>query len=204
MGVIAHQSTATNQIHGERLMSTGPRHALLLLATGFTLVLGACSTSSGPATTSAANGTPAAQSAEAPTAGAPAASSAAGGATDACSLLTKAEVEAAFGETMLEPVSSVDNGDPTCTYTHSAAGVADLTVAISAQPSSAAGLKSAEAIYGTAATDLPGIGDAAFEFGTLLEFVKGTTLVTIGTGDGPGIISDANFRGLAATAAGRV
>lgn len=187
-------------------MSTGPRRTLLLLATGFAVALGACSpsTSSAPTSTSAVNGTPAAQSAEAPTAGAPAASSAAVGATDACSLLTKAEVEAAFNQTMLEPVASIDGGDPTCTYMHSDPGVADLIVSISSQPSSVADLKSAEAIYGTAATDVQGIGDAAFEAVGVLEFVQGTTLVTIGTGDGPGIISDANFRGLAATAAGAI
>lgn len=182
-------------------MSTGPRRTLLLIGIGFALLLGACSNSSAPAATSAPSGVATAPSAQAPTAGAP--SAAAAGAPDACSLLTKAEVEAAFNETMLEPASSVDNGDPTCSYAHTAGGL-DLTVAISSQPSSAAGIKSAEAVYGGAATVVPGVGDAAFEAVGVLEFVKGTTLVIIGTGDGPGIISDANFRGLAATAAGRI
>jgi hypothetical protein len=118
-------------------------------------------------------------------------------------LLTKAEVATAFGESMLEPVSTTAHGDTTCTYSHEAGG-GDLIVTISSRSMNAAGIKSAEAIYGTGATDLPGIGDAAFEVAGILEFVKGTTLVTVGTGDGPAIISDANFQALAATAAGRI
>jgi hypothetical protein len=117
--------------------------------------------------------------------------------------LTKAEVEAAFKETMLDPVASVKDGSPTCDYSHEAGGL-DLTVGISSHASSVAGIKQMETIYGTSGTDVPGVGDAAFEFGGILEFVKGTTLVTIGTGDGPAIISVADFTALTKLAASRV
>jgi hypothetical protein len=191
-------------------MITGLWRRTLLLATGLTLLLGACSAASAPAATSVPNGTASAPSAQAsvpaqPSVPAPAGSaSEAVAASDACALLTKAEVEAAFGETMLAPVSSVDHGDATCTWAHSAGGL-DLTVAIGSTPSSAAGLKGAEALYGAAATDVPGIGDAAFDFqDMLIQFVKGTTLVTVGTGDGPAIISPDHFKGLAKAVAGRL
>lgn len=191
-------------------MITGLWRRTLLLATGLTLLLGACSAASAPAPTSVPNGTAGAPTAQASlpaqaSVPAPAGSpSQAVAASDACALLTKAEVEAAFGETMLAPVSSVDHGDATCTWAHSAGGL-DLTVAIGSTPSSVAGLKGAEALYGAAATDVPGIGDAAFDFqGLLIQFVKGTTLVTVGTGDGPAIISPDHFKGLAKAVAGRI
>lgn len=179
-----------------------PKH--LLLTTGLTLMLGACSAGT-PAASAAANGpaTLANGAASAPVAAAGTTSPAGGGTADACSLLTKAEVETAFGETMTEPVASVDNGDPTCSYAHETGGL-DLTVSISSRPSTAAAIKQAEAIYGASATDVSGVGDAAFKFSGILEFVKGTTLVTIGTGDGPAIISDAHFQSLTELAAGRV
>lgn len=183
-------------------MITTTRPRLLLLMTGLTLLLGACSAGA-PAASAVPNG-PATPPTGAPSV--PAAvtgSSPAAGGSDACRLLTKAEVEAAFGETMVETVASVANGDPTCSYAHEAGGL-DLTVAISSRPSSAAAIKQTEAIYGTGASDVPGVGDAAFEVSGILELVKGTTLVTIGTGDGPAIITDANFQSLCKTAAGRI
>ena len=184
-------------------MTTRLRRRHLFLITGMTVLLGACSAASAPALTSAPGGAATAPSQASNPAAAPPTSQAAGG-SDACRLLTKAEVEAAFGETMLEPVASVANSGQTCTYAHEAGGL-DLTVKVDSRPSSAAGLKSAEALYGGAATDVPGVGDAAFEFGgILIQFVKGTTLVTIGSGDGPAIRSDDNFRALAKTAAGRI
>jgi hypothetical protein len=168
-----------------------------------TILFGACSSAGAPAPTSVPNGALGAPSAQASVAQAAEASQAAG-ASDPCALLTKAEVEAAFGETMLAPVPSVDQGDATCTWSHGAGGQ-DLTVAISSRPSSVAGLKQAETLYGAAATDVPGVGDAAFDFQDMLVlFVKGTTLVTIGTGDGSAIISADRFKGLAKTVAGRI
>ena len=121
---------------------------------------------------------------------------------DACKLLTQAEVAAAFNETMQTPVSAVDHGDATCSYTHEVGGL-DLTVNISHEPSSAAVINQLKGAYGTDA-GVSGVGDAAFEVAGILEFVKGTTLVTMGTGDGPAIITDARFQALAATAAGRI
>lgn len=191
-------------------MTTTLRRRHLLLTTGIAVLLGACSGASGPAATTSPNGAAAAPSGGAPTPGAtgttsPAVgTSPAAGASDACRLLTKAEVEAAFHETMLEPVSSVVHGGPSCTYEHTAGG-GDLTVKISSSASSAAALKGVEGAYGAAATDLSGVGDAAFEFGgILIQFVKGTTLVTMASGDGPAIRSDDDFRALAKTVAGRV
>lgn len=201
-------------------MITGLWRRTLLLAAGLTLLLGACSAASAPAATSVPNGTasvpsaqasvsvpngtPSGPSAQASVPASAGSASAAVAASDACALLTKTEVEAAFGENMLAPVSSVDHGDATCTWAHSAGGL-DLTVAIASTPSSVAGLKGAEALYGAAATDVPGIGDAAFDFQDLLiQFVKGTTLVTVGTGDGPAIISPDHFKGLAKAVAGRL
>jgi hypothetical protein len=184
-------------------MTTKLRRRHLVFTIGMTLLIGACSGASVPAATSAPNGTASAPSQQAPI---PAAAGPTGPAADgssACALLTKAEVEAAFKETMLEPVSSVDHGDATCTYAHEAGGL-DLTVAISSRPSSAATIKSMEGVYGDTSTDVPGVGDAAFEVAGILEFVKGTTLVIIGSGDGPAIISDDDFKALTKMAAGRV
>lgn len=180
-----------------------PRH--LLLTTGLTLLLGACSAAPATAPVSSAVATPAGGPASTP--GAAGSTTPAAGGSDPCRLLTKPEVEAAFGETMLAPVSSTVTGEPACTYQH-AAGLQDLTVGISSRLSSVAGLKSAEAGSGAAAKDVPGIGDAAFEVDvagvTTLEFVKGTTLVNLNTFDIPAIISVDNFHTLAKKAAGRI
>ena len=191
---------------------TTRRYLMSLLPTvGVAVLLAACSGAAVPASTSAPIGAAASAGAAAvpPVAatsdGAAAPSAAAGGPANACALLTKAEVEAAFGESMLAPVASVDKGDAACSWTHEAGGL-DLTVKISARPSTAAAIKSLEGVYGAMSADVPGVGDAAFEVAGagILEFVKGTTLVIIGTGDGPAIISNANFRALTKLAAGRV
>lgn len=175
----------------------------ILLTLSATLLLGACSASAAPAQPAAvASG--GAGAANPVTSAAPAGSAPAqAGTTDACALLTQAEVAAAFKETMLKPVGGVKNGSATCAYTHEAGGL-DLTVEISSRPSSVAAIKGMETIYGSTGTDVPDVGDAAFEFSGILEFVKGTTLVTIGTGDGPAIISPADFTALTKLAAGRV
>ena len=182
-------------------MNTRLNGKAALLALGMALMLGACSAAAVPsgasnvqgATTAGAAPTSksvaGASDAAAPTSGVVASS-------DACKLLTQAEVEAAFGKTMLAPVASVDHGDAICTY-----GV-DLTVLISAKPFSAAAMK--QQIASGSGTDLAGVGDAAYEVPFSIGFVKGTTLVMMGTGDGPAIISDAKFQALAATAAGRI
>jgi hypothetical protein len=191
-------------------MAARPRPMNILLVTGFGLLLAACSGASTPGTTSAptaATGTAGAagaptQQASAPAVAAPT-SAAVAGASDACKLVTKAEVEAAFGETMTEPVASTEHGDSMCNYAHETGGL-DLTISISSRPSSVAAIKSMKALYAGGGADVAGVGDAAFEVAGILEFVKGTTLVTIGTGDGPGIITDAKFQALAAVAAGRV
>lgn len=175
----------------------------IFLALGMALMLGACSSTGAPGATSNAQGATSAASQQAPAGGAANPTSQVVASSDACKLLTQTEVETAFNETMQTPVSSVEHGDATCKYTHEAGGL-DLTVAISSRPSSAAAITRAETAYGDAATTVTGVGDAAFEFSGILQFVKGTTLVTIGTGDGPAIISDANFQSLAATAAGRI
>ena len=180
----------------------------LTITAGMALLLGACSGASSPAATSAPNGAATSAPNGAATATAqgvsdPATAGAAAGGGDACALLTKAEVEAAFGETMLEPVATVDHGSPSCAWSHKAGGL-DLTVELDSRPSTADSIKQTEKLYGTTAVDVPGVGDAAFKFGGILEFVKGTKLVIVGTGDGPGIISDDNFNGLAKKIAGRV
>lgn len=181
----------------------GPQHFVLAITAA--ALLGACSSAAAPAATpgapaAAPNATIAAPAAT--TNGATSAGAGAAGATDACALITDAEVVAAFGETMLAAVPSVLHGDATCNWMH-AAGSNDLTVSISSRPSSAAAITSMQAAYGTDSA-VSGVGDAALQFGGILQFVKGTTLVTIATGDGPAIISGANFKALAVSAAGRV
>ncbi len=172
-----------------------------LLALGMALALGACSVSAVPSGASNVKGATSAASQQAPVSGAAAPTSAVVASSDACKLLTQAEVATAFNESMQTPVSALDHGDATCSYTHEVGGL-DLTVSISSHPSSAATIKQVETMYGANA-DVAGVGDAAFEVAGILEFVKGSTLVTIGTGDGPAIITDAKFQALAAAAAGR-
>lgn len=176
------------------------KHALLALS--LALMLGACSAAAVPSGDSNAKGATSPPSQQAPIRGATNPTSGTVASADACKLLTQAEVEAAFGETMQAPVATVAHGDATCSYTHEAGGL-DLNVVISASRSTAAAIKQIETAYGPG-TDVAGVGDAAFEVAGILEFVKGTTLVTIGTGDGPAIISQAKFQALAATAAGRI
>jgi hypothetical protein len=188
---------------GEPQVITRLNGKAALLVLGMALMLGACSASAVPSGTSNAQGATSAASQQAPDNGTAAPTSGPAASSDACKLLTQAEVEAAFNETMQAPVASTNHGDATCSYTHEAGGL-DLTVAISSRPSNAAAITQTQTAYGDAATSVSGVGDAAFEFSGILEFVKGTTLVTIGTGDGPAIISDANFQALAATAAGRI
>jgi hypothetical protein len=179
-----------------------------LLTIAVALVLSACSGSGAPAPTApVSNAGGAIASAPVSNPGAAAAATQApqaqvAGTRDACALVTKAEVETAFGESMLEPVASVVHGDAQCQWTHEAGGL-DLSISISAQGSTASAIKSIEGAYG-ANSDVQGVGDAAFEVAGILEFVKGTTLVTFGTGDGSAIITDASFHKLAATAAGRI
>ena len=170
-----------------------------LLALGMALILGACSAAAVPSGTSNAPGATSAASQQAPVNGAAAPTSGVVGSVDACKLLTQAEVEAAFGKTVLAPVASVDHGDAICTY-----GV-DLGVVISGKPFSAAAMKQQIASGNNGAeTALAGVGDAAYEVPFSIGFVKGTTLVMMSAGDGPAIISDAKFQALAATAAGRI
>ncbi len=171
-------------------MPTGLKVKHLFLGLGMALLFGGCSAASVPGATSNVQGATFAASQQGPAS------------LDACKLLTQAEVEAAFGKTMLAPVATVEHGDSTCTYTNQSGGL-DLTMSVSSRPSSAAAIKAAQALYG-ANVGVAGVGDAAFEVAGILEFVKGTTLVTIGTGDGPAIISAAKFQALAATAAGRI
>lgn len=172
----------------------------VVLMTGMTLLLAACGASAtsgaaaAPGSAAAPNGVAAATLTAAPPAGQTA---------DACALLTQADVDRAFKETMMAPAASVDHGDATCSWTHEAGGL-DLTVSISSRPSTAAAIHGMVAAYGGAGAEVAGVGDAAFEFAGILEFVKGTTLVTIGTGDGPAIITDADFQALTKIAAGRI
>lgn len=184
-------------------MTTRRNGRHIVLGLGMLLALGACSTGAVPSGASAAKGATPAASPQAAANGAGDPAGHAWAATDACALLIRAEVEAAFGESMLAPASTVDHGDASCAYTHEAGGL-DLNVAISSSPSSAAAMKQVAAAYGGASSEVAGVGDAAFQVAGILEFVKGTTLVTMGTGDGPAIISVARFHALAATAAGRV
>jgi hypothetical protein len=175
----------------------------VFLALGMALVLGACSASAVPSGASNVKGAISAASQQAPpVSGVAAPTSAVVASVDACKLLTQAEVATAFNETMQTPVSALDHGDATCSYTHEVGGL-DLTVNISHEPSSAAVINQLKGAYGTNA-GVNGVGDAAFEVAGILEFVKGATLVTMGTGDGPAIITDARFQALAATAAGRI
>ncbi len=175
----------------------------IFLGLGMALMLGACSSTAVPSAASNVQGATSATSQQAPIGGGAVPSSQGAASADACKLLTQAEVEAAFGKTMLVPAAAVEHGDSTCTYTNQAGGL-DLTISISSRRSSAAAIKAAQGLYGASGTDVSGVGDAAFEVAGILEFVKGTTLVTVGTGDGPAIISDAKFQALAATAAGRI
>ena len=195
-------------------MTTRLSRRQILLTSGAVLLLAACSGASAPgAAAPGATAAPAAATAPsqpgsttsqpASTPAAAAATSQAAAGSDACRLVTQAEVAAAFGESMLKPVATTSHGEASCTYTHEAGGL-DLNVTISARPSSAAAIKQAETLYGGGAADVPGVGDAAFSVAGILEFVKGTTLVTMGTGDGPAIISTDRFNALAALAAGRV
>ena len=151
------------------------------------------------------SGPGAASGAAAPqTTAAAAATSRSGPATaiDPCSLITKDEADAAFGLTFDAPTTTTRATTTTCTYKVSGGG---SSISVGVNPaSSRAALDGMKKIYGATATDVPGVGDAAMVFSRIYSVIKGSTLLTIATGDGPGIISDEKLLGLVKTAVSRV
>ncbi|MEP6769476.1 MAG: DUF3558 family protein [Acidobacteriota bacterium] len=121
---------------------------------------------------------------------------------DPCTLITKAEAEAALGMSVTGPETERDGDGVTCTYTHSAT---TLVVHVGRQPSSVSAIEQARTLYGENAKILSGIGDAAFEGpGRMISGVKNSTLFLINTGAGPGIMSEDKFLALARTVAARL
>jgi hypothetical protein len=121
---------------------------------------------------------------------------------DPCTLITKSEAEAAFGMSLTGPETERDENGVTCTYKHSGT---DLIIHVGLQPSSPSAIEQTRTLYGENAKILSGVGDAAFEGpGRMISGVKNSTLFTIATGAGPGIISEEKFLALARTAADRL
>lgn len=156
----------------------------------------------GGSTPSAAAGTPASPSTTAAAAANATTQSGPATAIDPCTLITKDEADAAFGLTFDAPTTEAKHNSTTCTYAISGHG-SSISIAVTPGSSKAA-LDGLKKIYGAAATDVPGVGDAAMVFGRVYSVVKGSTLLTVGTGDGPGIISDDKLLGLVKTALSRI
>ncbi|MFN2464603.1 MAG: DUF3558 family protein [Candidatus Dormibacteria bacterium] len=162
------------------------------------LALAACGGS-----TSVSNG-PVVPATSAPAAAAAAATTQAGSsaAADPCTLVTKDDADAAFGLSFDAPATTTKRSTVTCTYKLSG-GASSLSISVT-PGSSTAVLDGVKKAYGGAATDVPGVGDEAIVFSRIYTVVKGSTLLSVGTGDGPGIISDEKLLGLVKLAVSRV
>lgn len=159
------------------------------------LGLGACGSAASPAASSI--------NATQPASGAAISSQpATGSAPDPCTLITKAEAEAAFGVTFEAPTTEADAHHKTCTYDVAGHGT-DLKISVNIGSFSRANLDAIRHSYPDA-VDVPGVGDAAFQFARLINVVKGSTFFIVGTGAGTAIISDDKLQELARTAASRV
>lgn len=125
---------------------------------------------------------------------------------DACTLLTKADAEQVLGSKVDEAIRPVQSTEPnivdSCEYRIIGATVKDhavLTVVIpvsgdleSAKKIFAAGRQGAQATYGSALPDVPGLGDSAYWVGgegNTLMMMKGSMTVSLSVstqkGDSP-------------------
>jgi hypothetical protein len=156
------------------MIRTGTR--TVLFTVGSCLLLAGC----GPAkpSTAAAGANPAATSDATSSASTPAVTTGGGGdGLTACDLVTEQDAKTAIG-------SATGPGTPggTAALSECIHGDGALIVGMKTD-SKALYEKSHSAAHDKGATDVPGVGDGAFEAGTdrlcTLEFLKGTTLVSI-------------------------
>ena len=121
----------------------------------------------------------------------------------ACKLLTQAEVEAALTQTLKTPVGT-DGPRKECHYVN-AAGFG-LTVELIPSTSAIADLAKRKTDHGTRASDLPGVGEAAYEVTgqRIIEFVKGNMIVNLYSESRTDILTPDEYHNLAKLAAGRV
>ena len=159
------------------------------------VLVGACSVGPSPGSGTGGNFPAPGQPAPAPVA------AQATTAVDPCALVTKADADAAFGFSFDPGTVETSGGSKSCTYVHDATS---LIVAVTLQPSSKSVLETTKSIYGARATGIEGVGDGAFQVDRTITVLKGSVLFMLGTGAGPGIISDERLRDLAKTAAGRL
>jgi hypothetical protein len=178
-----------------------PRHALLMLGI---VVLAGCSAgagASGSAGAAASGGAPSAAGSGLPRYGNPYAGQDPN--APACKLLTKDEVEAALTQTLTTPVGTT-TPRAECHYVNQAGF--GVTVELISSTNAIADLAKRKADHGTRASDLPGIGDAAYEVTgqRIIEFAKGNTIVNLYTESRTDILTPDEFHNLAKLAAGRV
>jgi hypothetical protein len=172
-----------------------PTLALILIAS----VASACATA---APTSGGGGTP--------TPGSPAASasnqsaqSSSGNA--ACGLVTKAEVEAAFGKPARdpEPKAPIGKNVTRCNYSDTS-GTLLLTIEWRKIPEAAKNYDSLRLLASNGATDVGGVGDKSYTTATGLNYLEGTSLVALGASAGIGDPTfDARFVEMAKKAVAR-
>ncbi len=121
----------------------------------------------------------------------------------ACKLLTQAEVADALTQTLKTPVGT-DSPRKECHYVN-AAGFG-LTVELISSTNAIADLAKRKADHGSRASDLPGVGDAAYEVTgqRIIEFAKGNTIVNLYSESRTDVLTPDEFHNLAKLAAGRV
>ncbi len=181
-------------------MHAGRLAGRTLLVLGSLLLVAACSTSGG-------TGSPGSSSSQAAAASGPPRYGDPYAGMDpnapACKLLTQAEVEAALTQTQNTPVGTTTPKSE-CHYVN-AAGFG-LTVELIHSTNAIADLATRKKDYGSHATDLAGVGEAAYQTTgqRVIEFVVKDTIVNLYTEERTDVLTPDEFVGLAKLAAGRV
>jgi len=121
----------------------------------------------------------------------------------ACKLLTQAEVEQALTQTLDTPTGT-ETPRAECHYVNGAGF--GVTVEIIQSTNAKADLATREKDHAPRATDLPGVGDAAYVVTgqRIIEFAKGDTIVNLYTEERNDVLTPDEFTALAKAAAGRV
>jgi hypothetical protein len=121
----------------------------------------------------------------------------------ACKLLTQQEVADALTQTLKTPVGT-DSPRKECHYVN-AAGFG-LTVELIPTTNAIADLAKRKADHGARASDLPGVGDAAYEVTgqRIIEFAKGNMIVNLYSESRTDILTPDEYHNLAKLAAGRL
>ena len=121
----------------------------------------------------------------------------------ACKLLTKDEVQGALTQTLMTPTGTATPRNE-CHFVN-AAGFG-LTVELISSTNAIADLAQRKAGYGAKASDLPGVGEAAYEVTgqRIIEFVKGNTIVSLYSEERTDVLTPDEYHALAKLAAGRV